>query len=418
MKRNYIKNIPLIFLAIAIAFSPSFIVGKIGEKRLIEIRIEDILLIFFGLIWIIGLLISKRKKLCKPPLFTPILVWLSVSFFSLLINLILGNIELARGFFYFLKEIEFFFLYFYLFYHIKDISSAKSIINFWVILGGLNVLLIIFQLFQKFHFGKYGPGMLMEGGPFPSGGFFLITFTFLLNILLHYYFSCFDISKLKKIILTLVILSLAIGVIASVSRISIGGLVLSVILSVFLYQLRNKKVKSFFISFLVILILLGMFYIFIEKTSYFLRFSQNRVPRNLNTRINIWKNQITAFPNNLFHVLFGLGKSVYLFTEESHNQYVRNFIETGIIGSLVFFVLIIAILKTSWQNFIKSKNNLLAGTSAGVLVSTLSMLFVSTMNDAFIVVKVNEVYWFFIAITAAIFILNNKEQKTNLIKNE
>ncbi|GAG71502.1 unnamed protein product, partial [marine sediment metagenome] len=112
-------NLELILLIIAIAFSPSFSAGVIEGGRVVEIRVEDVLIVIFGLAWIASFLISKKEKIKKPPLLLPILAWLGIGFFSILINLIFTNIGISRGFFYFLKEIEFFFLYFFIFYHIK-----------------------------------------------------------------------------------------------------------------------------------------------------------------------------------------------------------------------------------------------------------------------------------------------------------
>ncbi|GAG02527.1 unnamed protein product, partial [marine sediment metagenome] len=42
IKRDCNKNLPLIFLVIAIAFSPSFSAGVIEGGRIIEIRVEDV----------------------------------------------------------------------------------------------------------------------------------------------------------------------------------------------------------------------------------------------------------------------------------------------------------------------------------------------------------------------------------------
>ena len=56
IKRNCNKNLPLIFLAIAIAFSPSFSAGVIEGGRIIEIRVEDVLIVILGLAWIASFL--------------------------------------------------------------------------------------------------------------------------------------------------------------------------------------------------------------------------------------------------------------------------------------------------------------------------------------------------------------------------
>jgi len=42
------------------------------------------------------------------------------------------------------------------------------------------------------------------------------------------------------------------------------------------------------------------------------------------------------------------------------------------------------------------------------LVATLTMLFISLATEVFTVVKPSEVYWFFAAITMAVFSINKK----------
>ncbi len=397
-KKILLQNLPLVILAAAIAFSPSFSAGKIAGERVIEIRIEDILIVILGLVWITNFLISGKKRVKRPPLFLPILAWLGIGFFSVMTNWIFMHIETSRGFFYFLKEIEFFFLYFYLFYHIKDIGSAKFIINSWIILGVINIFIIAFQLIGGIGYGAYGPSMLMERGPLPSGGFFLILFANLFNVFLYYH-SRLDISKIKKSILIFCILLLIIGVISSGSKTCIFGLALAVILSLFFYQLRRGGLKPFFIGLLTLFVVLGMFIAVSSKVPYV--WGVKSPITALDPRIGIWKEQIRLFSDNSFNILFGMGKSVLLAGDESHSQYVRNFIETGIIGSLIFFILIFAIIKKAFQGFSSTKAPLLIGLSSGLLVSTFVMLFISIPAEGFLVVKPNEVYWFFTAITMA-----------------
>jgi O-antigen ligase len=414
IKRDCNKNLPLIFLVIAIAFSPSFSAGVIEGGRIIEIRVEDILLVILGLIWIANFLISKRDKIKKPPLLLPILAWLGIGFFSVLINWIFMNIGISRGFFYFLKEVEFFFLYFYVFYHIKNLNSAECIINLWIIVGVVNICLIIFQFITDIGYGSYGPSMFMERGPLPSGGSFLILFTNLFNIFLYYY-SRLKLSKIKKIILLLSILSLPIGIISSGSRTSILGLILVVVLSLFFYQIKYGVVKSVFIL-LGLLIIIGIIFFFVSgKVPYILGLQPEKALGSINIRSGIWKAQIETMPENLFYYFFGMGKSVRLYTEESHSQYVRNFIETGIIGTIVFFILIFAILRRAFHGFLSGKGPFLIGLSSGLFISTCAMLFMSIAGEAFLVVKINEIYWFFAAITMAAL---SHKIKINEFKNE
>jgi len=128
-------------------------------------------------------------------------------------------------------------------------------------------------------------------------------------------------------------------------------------------------------------------------------------------RAGIWQNQITAaFKNHPAYLPFGRGKSVFLTTEESHSQYVRNLVETGIIGSLIFLLLILTIIKKSLRGFLFSKEPLIISLSVGLFANTIAMLIMAIPAEAFQVVRINEVYWFFTALTMAALGLKTKEK--------
>ncbi len=419
LKKEYLPLIPLILIAAAIALSPSFSAGAIEGGRIIEIRIEDILLVILGLVWIANFLIAGRYKIKKPPLFFPILVWLSIGLVSLLTNWIFGNIGISRGFFFFLKEIEFFFLYFYLFYHIGTLDSAKFIIKIWIFLGLINIGWIVYQLITRLPLAAraHGPGFLGEPfSSFSSGGFFLILFVFFLNILI-YYFLNLNISHFQKGVLMVVAVSPAIGVFASASRASFWGLIFAFILTFLFYFLKKGGLKPFFIGILV-LIFISIFFIPVFKNvpqaarllnieSFLGEFTETK-PGELISRLDIWKTQLLKASESPQFLFIGLGKSVILFTEESHSQYVRNFIETGIIGSFAFLFLIFVIIKRAFRGFSLGRDPFLIGISAGLLIATLTMLFIAIPAASFLVVKIAETYWFFTALAMSTLYLNKE----------
>ncbi|GAG60009.1 unnamed protein product, partial [marine sediment metagenome] len=225
-----------------------------------------------------------------------------------------------------------------------------------------------------------------------------------------YYYSRLKLSRIKKIILSLGILSLPIGIISSGSRTCILGLILVVVLSLFFYQFKYGVLRSVFIL-LGLLIIIGVIFSFVsDKVPYILRLQPEIVLKSINNRSEIWKAQIDRVPENLFYYFFGMGKSIRLYgREESHSQYIRNFIETGLIGSLIFFFLIFVIIKKAFRGFLLRKEPLLIGLSSGLLVSTIAMLFISIAAEGFLVVKINEIYWFFVAITMAALSFNKRE---------
>lgn len=423
MKKLF-QNLPLALLAAAIALSPSFSGGHLAGGKIIEIRAEDILLVILGLAWIANFLISGRKKIEKPPLFLPIFVWLGIGFLSLLANWIFGKLSIATGYFYFLKEVEFFFLYFYVLYHIKNISSAKFLIKLWVFLGAFNAGYVIYQLIRGSRFdtgigfrsGEYGTSAIGEWGVFPTGAFFLMIFIFLFNIFL-FYFSNLNISVFKKWLLGAVTISPLIGVIGSASKTNFLGFIVALLLALFFLFLKKKNFNTILIA-ILILIFISSVFIFIFRSNPFIGERLSSVFNFTNLRSNYEAGRVVVMESqleesfrspsrSLLLPFFGFGKG---YVGEAHNQYLRNFIEAGLIGSIIFFILIFAIIKKSWHGFSKSQDTLSTGLSAGLLVATLVMLFLSLATEAFIVVKPSEVYWFFAGLTIVVLSLNAKKE--------
>lgn len=412
MKFSKGRNLPVAILAVAIALSPSFSAGEIAGGRVIEIKAEDIILLVFGFLWLLSIFAFEGTGFNRPPLFLPVLGWLYISLISVLLNLVLKNILISRSFFYFLKEVEFFFMYFYIVYHIRSLRSAQLVIGLWVFLASVNVVWVIYKVQRGTRSSlEYGAGAIGDSAVFPSGVFFLLLFIFLFSVFLHYYLNT-SISILKKIILGTLTISPAIGVLASGSRTSISGLVLALLLISLLY-LVNKGVLRSVLVFVLTSVLIGaislLVYQKLPRAVGRISDFEHNIYSIQSTRFDrIWKPQLLTLSEHWPSLFLGLGKSYS--TLESHSQYIRNLLETGLIGSLAFFVLIYTVVRKALYGYLLHKDPFLNGLSSGLLVATLVMLIVSIPGEAFLVVKIAETYWFFVAITLAALEIHNEHE--------
>jgi hypothetical protein len=395
----------VIILALAIGFSPSVSVGQIAGDRQIEIRLEDILIAVFGLIFLIKLF--RARKLERPPFLTLIVLWLSIGFVSVLTNWIFSDLALSRGFFYFLKEIEFFAFYFYVFWGVKAKDELKLVTYFWLAAAFLNMLYVFYQIVIGSRQGEYGTAAIAEWGVFPTGGFFSIMFIFLFNIFL-YYFLNLNISVFKKAGLGILSFLPLFGVLGSLSQTVILGTLMALLLTIVFYFLKSKDVGVFFILISVFIIISIVFlYFAIKDVSYFDRITKissfdKIISLFLRKRWNdVIVPMFSDFVNNLSLKDLLIGKGIGAI-HEAHNQFLRNLMQTGLIGSAIFIFLIISLLKAGIAGFLKNTDNLKTGFLAGFLISTLAMLFFSMATEPFIVVKPAEVYWFFTGLTMAV----------------
>ncbi len=423
MQTRWYHNLGLILLAFAIALSPRFSIGQlsggIAGSKIIDIRIEDLILAGLILLWVVQFLFSKRTTFQKPLLFFPIALWLGFGLLTTLLNIILGNIEPFRAFFFSLKETEFFILYAYVFSHIPDIASAKRLLGFWLFLGLANTLWAIVQLVGDLRINYYyGPTLFAEPqNPLASGLFFVILFLFLFNVFLYYYANL-NISALKKIFIAFPILLLLIGAFASGSQTAFASLIGGLFASLVLYTMKSNAQKFFLLSSLlggVAVIVLLFFtlnpYPIGRQTSTDRIFGELSLSRQ-GSRINIWKFYLTKTFEQPLGPFIGFGKS---FVGEAHDQYIRNFLETGIIGSILFLFLVFAIIKESFLSFSKSNDHFIVAVSAALIVLTCAMLIASIPAESFIYgAKISALYWFFTAITLSALSLSKKNTQQTI----
>jgi len=408
--------ISLVLLALAIGLTPCIPVGIIeGLERQIDVRGEDIWILVLAIIWIASFLKFRRLKLDKPPLFLPIVFWLGIGFLSLLINYFFGNLNVPRGFFYFAKELQLFFVYFFTFFSIRSLSSAKLLIRLWVAIGLANIAWVFYQLFfTKRGLGEYGTAALNEGGVFPTGAFFLLLFIFLFNWWLYSFWRKSAVSWQKEYLSLAAILSIIVGILGTLSKTVFVGFWFALVLSVALYVWNTKTLKAAFASFLLFVgvgaFTLGAYFILIlPSIEGAERLSDIKSPVKIIDSAQRGRIEPIVIPQfqaalsgTIAEHLFGRGKGAIFMGTESHNQYLRNFVETGIAGSIAFLILIGAIIVRAWKGFKQKNGGLAAGLAAGVMAATLTMLFMSFVVDSFIVVKANMAYWFFLGLAMAV----------------
>ncbi|KKU15038.1 hypothetical protein A3A20_02425 [Candidatus Wolfebacteria bacterium RIFCSPLOWO2_01_FULL_45_19] len=420
----------LILLVLAIGLTPRIPIGTVdGLGRIIDIRGEDILMLVLIPVWFFAFLRSRKKDI---PLLAPILFWLGIGLVSLLVNWLFLDGNIARGIFYYAKELQFFFVYFFTFLFISGLAVSNLLMRVWLGVGLANISWVFYQLFfTERGFGEYGTAALNEWGVFPTGSFFLILFVFLFNWWLYSYWKQGEISEQKQYLYLIAILSIIIGILGALSKTAIYGFWFALAISLALYVWNTRTLKTAVASSLLFAgvgaFTFGAYFSLIlpnfpgaDRIISINSASQlyHEIKRvRLDDEI-IPQMQEAFLQANQHPILYaiGHGKGAILTSPESHNQYLRNFVETGIAGSMIFIALIISILLAAWKRFNSSENTLAAGLSSGIIAATLTMLFISLAADAFIVVKLNMTYWFFMGLAMAMLYKNingNTETKRN-----
>ena len=111
-------------------------------------------------------------------------------------------------------------------------------------------------------------------------------------------------------------------------------------------------------------------------------------------RVAFWK---ASFPKMLKYPFLGRGVgSIALGTAD--NQYVREILETGLVGFLCLIYMNIVILAASHRVFVMSKDPLIKGFSAGFLGGHVGMLVHAMTISNFYTILTMEVFWFVTAL--------------------
>lgn len=413
--QHWRRTIPLILLWGAISLSPSFFIrGGISEAagKLVEIRIEDILMLVFGTAWLLSLFLKGESKIKMIPLLAPIFAWIGFSLFGTLINILLGNLNPLRVFFFFVKELQFFFIYFYVFCHLNTLKEDMTVVKAAVFFIIPNMLWIALQTFTPIRFYGYYYGAVLysdPGNPAGSGMVFLMLFIFLFHLFLYYHLKVKNKKKIHLLLLFILYTSPILGVFTSGTHTALLGLMFTLLLTTILYVLKTQRFSSLLKMTLIFVLASISFFMLLRtgeegptqrQAKIFSKVAYELSPNKPESRIKIWRSQLSELGKFPLYPFIGLGKSS---VGEAHNHYIRIAVESGLIGLILFLLLIGVILKISLNTFLRAKEPFLVAISAGLFVITCMILFASiTAETITYTVKTSETYWFLTGLAMAV----------------
>ncbi|MBW1802829.1 MAG: hypothetical protein JRJ85_19115 [Deltaproteobacteria bacterium] len=99
------------------------------------------------------------------------------------------------------------------------------------------------------------------------------------------------------------------------------------------------------------------------------------------------------------HPILGFGVTGYRFVDA---QYIRVLMETGLLGLILFFLLLSKIFKQAYIVFKESIDPFEKGLTMGFLAGFVGLLFHSIGANTFIIVRIMEPFWF---VTAMVVML-------------
>ncbi len=445
-----------LFLLVFIPIYPKLPLLEAIPGYLVKVRLEDILIFLTGLIWVIQLF---RKKIdWKNSFYLLIILYAFTGLLSLLIATFLQQtipiqlIHLSKSLLHYFRYLEYFSLFLFMHAGVKNRNHTKIALTTIVIT--LN-LVFIYGFGQRYlqwpafstmnrEYSK-GQSLILApeiklhstfGGHYDLAAYLVIILPLILSWLLR------TQKRLFKVWLGISILGGLWLLLESASKTALIGCLAALggVISFSAYQ-RWGLLKSSLISFLTAILLGGSalisLWLWQKPTLYklapFLRPSGYQIPVDVKATLDenwsenakkyglsmgirldtLWPNALDAFSINPYTgkgyaTLNKGGVNEFTEADSTDNNFLRVLGETGFLGFIVFFSLIILIIRTLTLNLPKDEVN--QSLVVGFIAATGGLFINAFIIDVFAASKVAFTYWAVAGLSLkSITLLNQKK---------
>ena len=393
----------LYLILFAMLFSPEFnLGGSLAEDRSLVIRIEDILIFIVFCSWLIKTAIYEGIGLIvKTPLNQAIRLYIFAALISTLLGAIRGDLHLLSGLLYVFKYIEFF-LIFYIF--TNNITEKDRVVRFLIAAMIVAVFTGLYAAIQiPFGVRVSAPFEGEAGEPNTLGGYLILIVSVSGGLWNH-----LKDPKIRRILLGIIVF-LLVPFLFTMSR---SSWVAAVPMFLVFYILTDKR---YLLTILLVLFIVTAPFLLPDAVKE--RITQTFTPEagfestvtigdtgldpSTSMRIGSFKYSLNKWKE---HPLFGWGVTGVGIIDST---YFRLLAETGIAGVVVFCFLMYTIFRYLYRTYSDSEDPLIQGLSLGLIAGTAALLGHSVGAASFIIVRIMEPYWFFMA---ALFVLSQNEQ--------
>ena len=374
-------------------FSPQLMVGQTAARE-ITFRMDDVLLFIIVLTWLARAALYKEFAVFRlTPLHTPIALFVAVSLLATLLGMVMGNVKAASGFFFNLKILEYFLIFFMVVNYVKEEREIKT----FVILILLVALFINFYVFYQIPSGERVSAPFEKyGEPNTLGGYLIVIISLTLALFLQKAFG-----QKTNLLIPLLVLS-GVSIMFTQSRGSWLGLIG---MSAPFILLSPKRI--FFIIGALSLIL-TLPYIAPQATKERFtgtfradpgfdrteRFMGQGLDPSSSERLTSYKKGFEKWKKR---PLFGYGVTGAGFID---GQFLRVLVETGIVGIALFIFLLWRMALFLWDTYRHVEDPFFKALYLGMLGVLVGLMGHSISASSFIVVRIMEPFWFLMGLAA------------------
>lgn len=419
----------LFLLLVAMLFSPEIPIGRLAERS-ITLRVDDVLLVLVVVGWLLRQGLRRRLGvLRRSPVGAPVLAMSAVIVVSVLVGLLQGTIASpARGFFFGLKRLE----YFVIFLMVLNVLETEFDLKVALVLFGVSLLAIDLVALVQYWF--YPLGIYTRGGvtgPFgvgeanTLGGFYLLIIPVVLALAL----------KVRRPWVTTALTGLGLlsllAFLLTKSRGAYVALPPAALVLVFYERTVRMQLLGLFlvgvaaVALLVVLVApagaggrlaghaqdIGAQF---HSIGMVLREGPEGDP-SLAARWRAWRQSLreitgrvapsqlggqpqppgTFRPQVLLQALLGQGVGAKKLGW-ADNQYVREVLETGLVGLVVFLWLNWRLWQSALDLYRRSPRPWLQGAALGFMAGQVGLLVHAVTASNFYTIRTMEPFWFLV----------------------
>jgi len=386
----------LYILIFSMLLSPEFGARTTAGKGA-TIRLDDLFLVVIGFTWLARSALYKELGLfLKTPLNRPIVCYSLACLVSTAIGVMFGRVKGVAGFFFVLKYVEYFVIYFMAANYIRTKKQIKMFL--WAMLATCAIVCLA-AMSQVPAGGRItAPFEGASGEPNTLGGYLLLMLSVVLGLLLTP-----DPARPRKHVGVLAAMSVLIlaPLLYTQSRGSWVALFGTYLVLLFLSE-KKKLLAIALISGVLLAPVVApqsvkdrIAYTFKRERGWAAQFQEEIGGVTLDTsaseRVRSWRAGLKASTQ---HIILGHGVTGWRFLDA---QYVRTLVETGLVGLSLFLILIYVLTRQTWRTFREVPDPFSKGLSLGFLAGIAAMLTHSLFANTFIIVRIMGPFWFLAA---------------------
>src|SRR5437899_9478029 len=381
--------------------------AAVGARRGVTVRTEDFVLLVIGLSWLAKTAVNKELNLiARTPLNWPILTYIAVNLAATMLGYMTGTISSWSGYFYVLKYVEYFVIYYMAVNNLRDREHAWRLIGAAFITAAIVSVIGLAQVPSGERVSAPFEGEIGEPNTF--GGYLLFMMAIAAGI-------AFETENLRRRAQCLILLGVmavpffftlsrasylglipAFFVIASLTtrrRFAVGLILLGLVTSPVLIFVAPKSVKD------------RVTYTFKdEKGSDTVRLRKVAFDPSTSARLISFKSALDGFARR---PIFGWGVTGFGFMDP---QYARVLAETGLVGLAAFLWLMWAVGRHALDVYATRDDPEERGLVLGFLAGFAGLLVHAFGSNTFIIVRIMEPFWLITGIVMMIPALEAKER--------